>query len=57
MRVIAALAVFATLSACGVDGAPTRPSGTASLAVGSNGVSVGGSVSVSNGPISVTVTR
>lgn len=55
MRVIAALTVLGFLAACGVDGAPLRPSGTVSMGIGTGGVKVGGTDSVSKGPVTLSV--
>lgn len=55
MRVIAALTVLGFLAACGVDGAPLRPSGTVSMGIGTGGVKVGGTASVSKGPVTISV--
>ncbi|RKF16279.1 argininosuccinate lyase [Roseovarius spongiae] len=37
MRMTAAIALFAALAACGVDGPPVRPSVNTTVGVGSNG--------------------
>ncbi|MEJ5219046.1 hypothetical protein WG622_12390 [Cognatishimia sp. D5M38] len=55
MRVIAALTTLAFLAACGVDGAPLRPSANVGIGIGSNGVSLGGKASVGKGPVTVSV--
>ena len=55
MRVVAALTVFAFLAACGVDGAPLRPSASVGVGIGTSGVTVGGKASVGKGPVTVSV--
>ncbi|MEM1373572.1 MAG: hypothetical protein AAGF78_04210 [Pseudomonadota bacterium] len=53
MRWISVLALLA-LTACGADGEP-EPFLNAGLSIGSGGVSVGGAVGASNGPVTVAV--
>lgn len=48
---ILALAGFAALAACGVDGEPIRPALNANVGVSTSGVHAGGSVGVSKGPL------
>jgi hypothetical protein len=55
MKVIAALTALVFLAACGVDGAPLRPSATVGVGIGTSGVSVGGKASVGKGPVTVSV--
>ena len=55
MSVVAALTVFAFLAACGVDGAPIRPSASVGVSIGTSGVTVGGKASVGKGPVTVSV--
>jgi hypothetical protein len=52
---IIALCTFALLAACGADGPPVRPTGTAGVSVGPNGVSTNASVGATNGTFSVGV--
>ncbi|WP_372835678.1 hypothetical protein [Puniceibacterium confluentis] len=52
MRIAAILGVLA-LAGCGADGDPVRPSYTASLSGGSNGVTLGGGVGLRKGPFSL----
>ena len=55
MRLVAALTALAFLAACGVDGAPLRPSATVGVGIGTSGVTLGGKASVAKGPVSVSV--
>lgn len=43
------------VAACGVDGEPVRPTANIGVSIGSGGVSTGGSIGVSRGPLSVGV--
>lgn len=49
------LCLFITLAACGVDGEPMRPTGGASVSVGTNGVNTNAQVGATNGTISVGI--
>ncbi|MGB7241383.1 MAG: hypothetical protein WBC93_04750 [Sulfitobacter sp.] len=51
-RAIAILAL-ATLTACGADGEPVRPSVNGSVSVSNHGVHTGASVGLSKGPLSI----
>lgn len=53
MRTLTALLSIAALAACGADGEPIRPSLNAGVGVSTSGVSVGGNVGVSKGPITL----
>ncbi|WP_370570636.1 hypothetical protein [Phaeobacter sp. SYSU ZJ3003] len=54
MRVLVVLFVAATtLTACGVDGEPVRPTLNAGVGVSTSGVHAGGSVGVQQGPFSL----
>lgn len=54
IRILSVMSLLA-LAACGADGEPVQPHGGVSIGVGSNGVSAGGVVGVSRGPLSVGV--
>lgn len=55
MRWIAVFLALNVLASCGVDGAPIRPSATATVGVGTSGVTLGGKASVGKGPVSISV--
>jgi hypothetical protein len=42
-----------TLTGCGIDGAPLKPSAGASINIGTNGISTSAGVGVRKGPLSV----
>lgn len=54
-RPVMVLAALVTLSACGVDGEPIRPTAGAYIGAGSGGVHSNVGVGVSQGPVSVFV--
>jgi hypothetical protein len=54
IRVLSILSLLA-VAACGADGEPVQPHGGINIGIGSNGVSAGGVVGVSRGPLSVGV--
>jgi len=54
-RVLIVLGFVLSLTACGVDGEPVRPSLNAGLGISGSGVHLGGAVGVSKGPVSVSV--
>ncbi len=49
------LIALLTLTACGIDGEPLRPTGGVGINIGSGGVSAGGTIGVSQGPLRVGV--
>jgi hypothetical protein len=53
MSLIGAAVLLASLSACGVDGEPVRPSLNAGVGVSNNGVHAGGSVGLHKGPFNI----
>ncbi|SFF98114.1 hypothetical protein [Roseobacter denitrificans] len=53
IRSVAVLVLIGTLSACGVDGEPVRPSVGASVAIGSGGVNSNIGVGLNQGPFSI----
>ena len=55
IRISAALAMLTLLAACGADGDPIRPSLNSTLSVTPSGVSLGTSLGVSKGPVSLAV--
>lgn len=54
IRIFSVIAVLG-LVACGVDGEPLQPSANLNVGVGSGGVYTGGTIGVSQGPISVGI--
>lgn len=54
IRSLSVLALLG-LAACGVDGKPIQPSADVNVGVGSGGVRTGGTIGVSQAPISVGV--
>lgn len=54
IRVFSAIALMAIVS-CGVDGEPLQPTANLGIGIGSSGVHAGGTIGVSQGPISVGV--
>ncbi|MCG7493392.1 hypothetical protein [Thalassobius sp. Cn5-15] len=42
-----------TLTACGVDGAPLKPTANAGVSIGTGGISTSAGVGVRKGPLSV----
>ncbi len=54
MRLVLILAVVA-LAGCGADGEPIRPSYSANVSGGSDGVRLGGGVGLRKGPFSLGV--
>ncbi|MEL6915268.1 MAG: hypothetical protein AAFP13_12290 [Pseudomonadota bacterium] len=55
MTRILALLALAALTACGADGEPVTPFGTAGISVGSGGVSTNAAVGASAGPVTISV--
>ncbi len=55
MKRIAALMALMILANCGVDGEPLTPQSNATVSVGTNGVSVGGSTSIRKGNVTLGV--
>ncbi|MCD9148220.1 MULTISPECIES: hypothetical protein [Pseudophaeobacter] len=53
LNVIAITGLGASVSACGVDGEPMRPSLNAGVGVSNSGVHAGGSVGLHKGPLNV----
>ena len=53
MKRIAALMALMILVSCGVDGEPLTPQSQATVTVGTNGVSVGGSTSIRKGNVTL----
>lgn len=49
------LVALIALAACGVDGEPVQPRANIGIGIGSGGVSAGGSIGVSQGPLTVGV--
>lgn len=54
IRALALLACLA-LAACGADGEPLQPDATIGIGVNSGGLTAGGTIGVSRGPLSVGV--
>lgn len=55
MRIALACLGLLALAACGADGAPLRPAGSAGLSVGTDGVDLGAALGVTDGTFSVGV--
>lgn len=55
MRYLAALPIIALLGACGADGEPVRPTYSATIGVGQDGVHTRTSVGARKGNISVRI--
>ena len=55
MKVIVLTCFFAVLAGCGANGDPLRPTASTNLSIGTNGVSAGTNVAVTNGLISVGI--
>ncbi|MEL6571747.1 MAG: hypothetical protein AAFQ64_08825 [Pseudomonadota bacterium] len=55
MRVAVFALVTLGLIGCGANGAPLRPTSSANLSVGTNGVSAGTNVGVTNGAFSLNL--
>ena len=55
MKKLALIAAFGTLTSCGADGDPLRPSANPGLSIGPSGVSPNASVGASNGTVSAGV--
>lgn len=55
MKRIAALMALMIVASCGVDGEPLTPQSKATVTVGTNGVSVSGSTTVSKGNVTLGV--
>lgn len=53
MKTLCAVIALMLLVSCGKDGAPIRPTASAGVTVGTNGVSTNANVGVRKGPISV----
>ena len=51
----AALAALTTLAACGADGPPFVPTGSASVGIGTGGVSTGATLGATNGTFTIGV--
>ncbi len=52
-RILAALALGATLAGCGADGEPVQPTLNATVGIGSGGVHTYGGVGLNKGPLNV----
>lgn len=52
IRALALLACLA-LAACGADGEPTQPDASIAIGITPDGVSAGGSIGISRGPLRV----
>ena len=55
MKPVVILLVLAALAGCGANGAPLRPTTSANVSVGTNGVSAGTNVGLTNGAFSVNL--
>ena len=55
MKTLGLVLLALGLAGCGANGAPLRPSTSANVSVGTNGVSAGTNVGLSNGAFSVNV--
>ena len=53
LRILAALALAATLAGCGADGEPVQPTLDATVGVGSSGVHTYGGVGLNKGPLNL----
>lgn len=45
--------ILLSLAACGVDGEPVQPNATGTVKVTNNGVKLGGSLGVTQGPLTI----
>ncbi|MEP3846220.1 MAG: hypothetical protein ABJM43_12860 [Paracoccaceae bacterium] len=50
-----ALLAFLTLTACGADGEPVKPTANLNIGVGSNGVHTGASIGLRKGPLGISL--
>ena len=55
MRAVLAMIVLATLTACGADGEPVRPSVNAGVSITPSGVYPSASVGTRVGPVNVSI--
>ena len=55
MRTAFALLTLLGLAACGADGEPIRPTASSTITMSSSGVSVGSTLGLRRGPLSVTL--
>jgi len=55
MKVVGFIGVLAVLAGCGANGDPLRPTASTSLSVGTNGVSAGTNLGLSNGTFSLGI--
>lgn len=55
MKAFGVIGIFVVLAACGAGGEPLRPTASTNLSIGTNGVSAGTNLGLSNGTFSVGI--
>lgn len=55
MKVFVMIGTVLALASCGANGAPLRPTASTNLSVGTNGVSAGTNLGLSNGIVSLGI--
>ncbi|MEM6729365.1 MAG: hypothetical protein AAF618_12765 [Pseudomonadota bacterium] len=55
MRYLTTLLCLLVLASCGADGEPVRPTGSATVSVGSDGLETSATVSATQGPLTISV--